>query len=74
MSQKMLSHLGIAPKITPAYDGTTVWFEYEQLIDDWRDITTLDETKRGPSLKTRLCGLATVQKQACTGPNKAYRR
>ncbi|CAE7939150.1 unnamed protein product [Symbiodinium sp. KB8] len=45
MSQKMLSHLGIAPKITPAYDGTTVWFEYEQLIDDWRDITTLDAWK-----------------------------
>ena len=62
-SEKMLSHLGIAPKIAPAYDGTTSWFECEQLIDDWCDITTLDEKKRGPSLKTRL-RLATVQKEA----------
>ncbi|OLP80807.1 hypothetical protein AK812_SmicGene38735 [Symbiodinium microadriaticum] len=37
----------ITPKIAPAYDGTTSWFEYEQLIDDWCDITTLDESKRG---------------------------
>ena len=60
----MLSQLGITPKIAPAYDGTTSWFEYEQLIDDWCDITTLDESKRGPSLKTRLTGLAAVQKES----------
>ena len=61
-SDKMLSHLGITPKIAPAYDGTTSWFEYAQWIDDWCDITTLDEDKRGPSLKTRLSGIAAVQK------------
>ena len=34
-SDKMLSQLGITPKIAPSYDGTTSWFEYEQLVDDW---------------------------------------
>ena len=57
-------------KIAPAYDGTTSWFACEQLIDDWFDITTLDEM-RGPSLKTRPSGLATVQKE--TVQRKAYR-
>ena len=33
-SGQMLSHLGITPKIAPAYDGTTSWFEHEQLLDD----------------------------------------
>ena len=36
--EKMLSHLGITLNIAPASDGTTAWFEYEQLIDDWCDI------------------------------------
>ena len=62
-SDKMFSHLGITPTIAPAYDGTTSWFEYLQLIGDWCDMTMLDEAKRGPSLKTRLSGLATVQKE-----------
>eukprot|EP00439_Symbiodinium_sp_Y106_P072138 s1201_g13.t1 len=34
----MLGQLGITPKTGPAYDGTTSWFEYEQLIDDRRTI------------------------------------
>ena len=54
MSDKMLSHLGITPKVAPAYDGTTSWFEYEQLIDDWCDITRLDESKRGVSQNEAL--------------------
>ena len=63
-SDQMLSHLGITPKIAPAYDGTTSWLEHEQLVDDWCDIATLDETKRGSSLKTRLSGFSAVQKEA----------
>ena len=35
-SDRMLTHLGITPKIAPAYDGVTSWFEYEQLIDEYR--------------------------------------
>ncbi|CAE7244343.1 secG, partial [Symbiodinium microadriaticum] len=54
----------VAPKIAPAYGGTTSWLEYEQLIDGWCDITSVEETNGGPSLKTRLSGLATVQRKA----------
>ena len=63
-TDKVPGHLDITPNIRPAYDGTTSWFEYEQLIDDRCDITTLDEEKRRPSLKTKLSGIASMQKEA----------
>ena len=34
------------------------WFKYEELIEDWLDLTVLEETKRGPALKNRLVGNA----------------
>ena len=46
------------PKIPPAFDGRSSWFAYEEAIDDWLDITTLDEDTRGPALKNRLIGSA----------------
>ena len=33
------------PKIPPAFDGRSSWFAYEEAIDDWLDITTLDAEK-----------------------------
>ena len=42
----------MTPKIPPSFDGTTSWFEYEDLIDDWLGITTLTPRKHGPSLST----------------------
>ena len=36
------------------------WFTYELLIDDWCDITELEEAKRGPALRNRLEGEAAV--------------
>ena len=50
------------PKIPPWFDGTTSWFEYEDLIDDWLGITTLTPRKHGPSLKNFLVGSAAVYK------------
>ena len=41
------------PKIPPSFDGRSSWFSYEEAIDDWVDITTLDQEKQGPSLKNR---------------------
>ena len=41
-------------KNPPRYDGATSWFKYEELIDDWLDLTVLEESKRGPALKNRL--------------------
>ena len=49
-------------KIPPLFDVSTSWFKYEELIEDWLDLTVLEETKRGPALKNRLVGDAEVHK------------
>ena len=38
-----------ATKVPPSFDGKTSWFAFEDAIDDWRDITELDDEKRGPA-------------------------
>ena len=38
------------------FDGSTSWFKYEELIDDWLDLTVLEAAKRGPALENRLVG------------------
>ena len=53
---------GITTKIPPLFDGSTSWFKYEELIEDWLDLTVLEQTKRGPALKNRLVGDAEVHK------------
>ena len=37
-------------------------FKYEELIDDWLDLTQLEAGKRGPALKNRLVGDAGMYK------------
>ena len=49
---------GITPNIPPSCDGTTSWFKYEELMEDWLDVTVLDTSKQGPALKNRLHGNA----------------
>ena len=53
---------GVTTKVPPLFDGRTSWFSYEELIDDWVDLTTLDVVKHGPALKNRLIGDASVYK------------
>ena len=53
---------GVTTKVPPLFDGRTSWFSYEELIDDWVDLTTLDVTKHGPALKNRLIGDASIYK------------
>ena len=48
----------MTPKIPPGFDGIMSWLEYEQLVDDWVALTTIEPARQGPSLKTRLTGLA----------------
>lgn len=43
-------------KIPPAFDGKTSFFAFEDAIDDWRDITDIEEEKRGPALRNKLEG------------------
>ena len=47
---------GITPKNPPSCDGTTSCFMYEELIEDWLDLTVLDTSKQGAALKNRLHG------------------
>ena len=37
---------GITTKVPPLFDGSTSWFKYEELIDDWQDITQLEAGRR----------------------------
>ena len=52
----------MTPKVPSQFDGQSSWFEYEDLIDDWLGITTLDADKHGPSLKNALIGSASFYK------------
>ena len=52
----------MTPKVPPQFDGQSSWFEYEDLIDDWSGITTLDADKHGPSVKNALIGSASFYK------------
>ena len=52
----------MSAKVPPAWDGSGSWFAYEEMVEDWRDITTLDNAKQGPALKSRLSGDALVYK------------
>ena len=50
-------------KVAPAYDGRTSFFAFEDVIDDWCDITELEPEKRGPALRSRLEGEASQHKR-----------
>ena len=53
----------MTPKIPPSLDGQSSWFGFEDLIDDWVNITTLSAEKLGPSLKNALTGNAEYYKK-----------
>ena len=53
----------VTTKVPPSYDGRGSWFAYEDAIDDWCDITELDNDKRGPALRNRLGGEAAIHKR-----------
>ena len=54
--------LQFTTKMAPSFGGRVSWFSYEEAIDDWCDITELDQSKRGPALRNRLQGDAAVYK------------
>ena len=45
---------GMTWKIPQLFDGLTSWFKYEELIEDWLDLTVLEASQWGPALKNRL--------------------
>ena len=48
---------------SPANDGRSSWFAYEDAIDDWVDITELEPEKQGPALRNRLESEAAIHKR-----------
>ena len=53
---------GITTKIPRLFNGLTSRFKYEELIDDWLDLTMLEAGKRGLALKDRLIADAAMYK------------
>ena len=53
----------LTTRIPPSLDGNTSRLACEDAIDDWRDITDLDKERRGPALRNRLEGEATIYKK-----------
>ena len=46
---------GITTNFPPLFDGPTSWVKYEELIDDWLDVTVLEETKKRTSTEEWTC-------------------
>ena len=69
ISNHTLAASGLMPgelyssKIPPAWNGEGSFFMYQQLVEDWLDLTSLDEEKQGPALKHRLWGAANPYKE-----------
>ena len=55
-------NLSMAAKQPPSYDGIVSWLRYEELVDDWLTFATIEASKRGPLLKSRLIGDAHMYK------------
>ena len=55
-------NLSMTANQPPLCDGKVSWFRYEELVDDWVTITTVEASKRGPLLKSRLTGDAYMYK------------
>ena len=60
--KELASHSAMSAKIPPMFDGKTSWFAYEELIDEWCSLTTLEPKLQGPNLRNRLSGNALVFK------------
>ena len=50
-------------KVPTAYDGITSFFAYEEYVEEWLLITTIEEAKQAPLLRFRLKGNALTCKK-----------
>ena len=55
-------NLSMTAKQPPSYNRKVSWLRYEELVDDWVAFTTIEASKRGPLLKSRLTGDAHMYK------------
>ena len=45
-------------KVPPAYDGITSFFNFEENVEEWQLITTVEENEQAPLIRFRLKGNA----------------
>jgi hypothetical protein len=50
-------------KVPPAYDGLSSFFAYEEYVEEWLLITTIEPDKQAPLLRFRLKGNALTVKR-----------
>ena len=52
-----------SPKIAPAWGGIGSWFDFENDVLDWLDVTVVAANHIGPALKNNLMGAMTWYKR-----------
>ena len=62
-------NLSMTAKQPPSYDGKVSWFRYEELVDDWVTITTVEAPKRAPQKQTHEMLTCTRQSDPDEGVN-----
>ena len=53
-----LSSLKMTPKIAPAFDGSMPFYMYEEIVEEWTSLTTLEPRLWATNLRNRLTGEA----------------
>ena len=73
-----LGSLKMTPKIAPAFDGSMPFYMYEEVVEEWTSLTTLDSRLWATNLRNRLQGEALFAKKLinvdlCKDPNNGVR-
>ena len=73
-----LGSLKMTPKIAPAFDGSMPFYMYEEIVEEWTSLTTLDSRLWATNLRNRLQGEALFAKKLinvdlCKDPNNGVR-
>ena len=73
-----LASLKMTPKIAPAFDGSTPFYMYEEIVEEWTSLTTLEPKLWATNLRNRLTGEAAFAKklvnvEQCKDPDNGVR-
>ena len=53
----------VTAKVPPRCDGTTSWFKYSDVVEEWCDLTKVKAKRRGPAIAAHLSGRAEFFKE-----------
>ena len=73
-----ISSLKMTPKIAPAFDGSMPFYMYEEIVEEWTSLTSLDPKLWATNLRNRLTGEAAFAKKLinvdlCRDPDNGVR-